>query len=201
MLISTTYLVFVLALISWSTIIPSQFQIPQFIWPTPMQIQSPIPSTTIPPQQSPSPTPTIKPTSTPTPTLRPTNTPSPTPKITSLLNAKQQYILSQINDYRISLGLSQVTANKATCSFAQTRATEISTNFTHDGFTSRINAHTLPYASYHNVTENIAMTSDYKQVVQMWKNSSGHAANMRSDTTYVCVAYSGSYYAYEGWKP
>lgn len=109
--------------------------------------------------------------------------------------------MNAINNYRKSQGLSQVSTNAQTCNFAKIRAREISTNFSHDGFRSRINSKTLPYPSYHVVTENIARNSNYKNVVSSWINSSGHAANMRKDTPYVCVEGYGNFWAYEGWKP
>lgn len=144
----------------------------------------------------------------PTPTIHVTASPSPTLKPRVVKKVKraagdsiQRFILSQINEYRTQYGLPAVTTNATTCSFAQARAKEITTNFTHEGFTTRIANHTLPYSSYHTVTENIAMTSDYTKVVTMWKNSSGHAENMRADTPFICVASSGNYYAFEGWKP
>jgi uncharacterized protein YkwD len=183
--------------------------------PTPTKTLTPPPTYRFVPTATPKPTakPTIQPTLKPTlqPTVKPTATPSsiptvkptaiPTPTTSNLLDSTQQYLLDQINQYRADNGLSAVKADKNTCDFAKVRSEEIVSSFTHDGFTNRSNAHTLPYPTYHNVTENIAMTSDYKQVVTMWKNSAGHAANMRSDTPYVCVAYTGNYYAYEGWKP
>jgi uncharacterized protein YkwD len=142
------------------------------------------------------PTPTKKPTPTPTktPTTVPTNTSPATSDVTN-------YIMGQINDYRKSLGLSTVQTSTETCNFAKIRAQEIATNFNHDGFTNRKNAGTLPYASWTSITENIAMTSDYKQVETMWQNSAGHAANMRANTPYVCVMQYGNYFAYEGMKP
>lgn len=106
--------------------------------------------------------------------------------------------MDAINAYRVSNGLAKVSQDPLTCSFATTRAKEIASNFNHDGFTSRINNHTLPYPSYHEITENIVMTSDYKEVVTIWINSPGHAENMRKDTPFVCVAKFGDYYAYEG---
>lgn len=212
MLLPTTYLTVLLAVFSWNSFLPAGFQIPTITWPTQKpQIISPQPSQSFPPTVTP--TPTTKPTAIPTPTSKPTTTPrptaKPTPKITvttppssaGLLDSKQQYILDQINAYRASNGLSSVRANSETCNFAKTRVSEITSDFSHTGFTNRINNHSLPYSSYHNVTENIAMNSDYTQIVTMWKNSPGHAENMRSDTPYVCVSYSGNYYAYEGWKP
>lgn len=156
-------------------------------------------------KRTPTPTPTRKPTptptATPTPTVKPTATPTPTQTQASGEDEVQTYIMQKINDYRSSQGLSSVKTDSNTCDFAKTRAQEITSSFTHDGFTNRINNHTLPYPSYHEVTENIAMTSNYQEVVTMWINSPGHAENMRQDTPYVCVEKSGNYYAYEGWRP
>jgi len=109
--------------------------------------------------------------------------------------------MNQINAYRASQGLSSVQTSDQTCNFASIRAKEISTSFNHDGFNQRISSKTLPYTSWSKVTENIAMTSDYKSVVSMWQNSAGHAANMRAETPYVCVVQNGNYYAYEGMRP
>jgi uncharacterized protein YkwD len=109
--------------------------------------------------------------------------------------------MNGINDYRKSQGLGSVQTDSNTCNFADTRAKEITSGFNHNGFDQRAASKTLPYPSYHYVTENIAMTSNYKDVVNMWVNSPPHAANMRADTPYVCVSQSGNYFAYEGWRP
>lgn len=153
-------------------------------------------------------TPTRKPSATPTPTKRPTptatRTPTPTksqPLAAPVTSSAQGFIMNAINDYRKSQGLSEVKIDKYTCDFAKTRAQEITSAFNHNGFRERIDGKSLPYPGYSSVTENIAMTSDYKKVVEMWINSSGHAENMRKDTPFVCVEQSGNYYAYEGWKP
>lgn len=151
-----------------------------------------------------------KPSHTPTPTSAPknnqiSNTPTPTPTTSqptdTQSNQIQQYIMNEINKYRESHGLSKVATDPYTCSFAKVRAKEISTNFNHDGFTNRIRNNSIPYPRYSKITENLAMTSNYKNVVSMWINSPGHAANMRQDTPYVCVEAFGNYYAYEGWRP
>jgi uncharacterized protein YkwD len=142
-------------------------------------------------------------TATPSPTKE-TSSPTPTssnPQSTTSTNDVQSFIISQINAYRTSLGLATVKPNNETCNFAALRAKEIATSFSHDGFNQRISSHTLPYASWSKVTENIAMTSDYKSVETMWQNSPGHAENMRADTPYVCVVQEGNYFAYEGLKP
>jgi uncharacterized protein YkwD len=159
---------------------------------TPSKSPSPSPKPTPSHTPSPTPKPTVK------PTASPTHTPSPTPSSSDPI---RDYIMTQINAYRKSLGLYAVKTDPKTCAFATTRAKEVSTNFSHDGFNQRISNHTLPYPSYHLITENIAETSNYKNVESMWQNSPGHAANMRADTPYVCVSKYGNYYAYEGWKP
>lgn len=123
------------------------------------------------------------------------------PSLTYSSDEKKIYIMQAINQYRMSLGLNSVSTNDATCNFAKIRAQEIASNFSHDGFTQRIQNHTLPYSNYSLVTENIAETANYQEVVAMWKNSPGHAANMRANTPFVCVENYGNYYAYEGWNP
>lgn len=129
-----------------------------------------------------------------------TETPSPA-DTTAPTSDAMSFIMTEINKYRSAQGLSSVQTNAETCSFAATRAAEIISSFNHDGFQNRITDKTLPYKSWSNVTENIAMTSNYKDVVTMWINSPGHAANMRSDTPFVCVRQSGNYFAYEGMRP
>lgn len=184
------------------------FQMPSFSWPTfnfsptqntnnfllptmaPASLQTPLPTT------KPTPTSTPQPSSSPQSTIRPTATLAP---VTT--TSAKDYIMNGINNYRAQNGLSKVQTDPNTCNFAKIRAQEISLSFNHDGFTNRVNSKTLPYSSYSSVTENIAMHYDYKQVVQSWINSPGHAANMRANTPYVCVEASGNFYAYEGWKP
>lgn len=178
----------------------------------------PTPTSTLTPTFTPTPTATVTLTPTPLPTATSvpiailTSTPTPTQAAKSTLNTSfprsstnqnsvQNYLLEKVNDYRHSKGLSSVVSDENTCNFASTRSQEISANFNHDGFNNRIQNHTLPYSSYHEVVENIAMTNNYQDVVAMWVNSPGHAENMRRDTPYVCIAQNGDNYAYEGWKP
>lgn len=153
------------------------------------------------------PTPSPKLGTSPTPTLAPTSKPTPTPvklESKSITNTSPaDFILNKVNEYRAGFGLSKVGGNVDTCSFAQTRAKEIASldTFNHEGFRNRINSNTLPYPSYHEVTENIAYNTDYKDVVNRWIASSGHAENMRKNTTYVCIGKYGDYYTFEGWTP
>lgn len=142
----------------------------------------------------------------PTPTLSPTATPKPSPKITESISPTvppnpQNTIMDAINSYRHSQGLSKVSENESTCAFAKIRAEEIAKEFSHKGFRERIDSKTLPYSNYHEVTENIAQNPNPNDVVPQWIASSGHAANMRKDTPYVCVRSFGEFYAYEGMRP
>lgn len=130
------------------------------------------------------------------------NTPTPTIKKPLPVGENNSgTIIAGINAYRQSKGLSAVATDQHTCAFARTRAGEIAGNFSHDGFTQRIQNKTIPYPSYSKITENIAQTKDPQKVVSLWINSPSHAKNMEADTPYVCVESSGTYYAYEGWKP
>ncbi len=110
-------------------------------------------------------------------------------------------LLSQVNAYRASKGLSPVSEEAHTCSFAKTRASEITSAFNHDGFSSRVSSKNLPYPSYSEIAENIAMSSNPGDVVQAWIDSPGHNENMLKNTPFACIGNSGNYYAYESWRP
>lgn len=142
---------------------------------------------------------------TPSPTAKPiptavNPTPKPTNPPTSTLS-QTDHILSRINDYRIRHGVAPASKDSHTCSFASLRARELASTFSHDQFIQRKNSGTLPYPSWSNVTENIAMNSDHTDVINQWIGSAGHAANMLADTPYICVGKHGDYYAMLGWKP
>ena len=152
-------------------------------------------------------TPTLSATNTPSPTAEKTSTPKPTstPSQTSAKTLQavsvSENLLKKVNEYRNSKGLSSVTTDGYTCAFATTRANEIVENFNHDGFRNRIDSKNLPYPSYSHITENIAMNSNPDQVIQGWIDSPGHRENMEKNTPYACIANSGNYYTYEGWRP
>jgi len=140
----------------------------------------------------------------PSPTLLPTLLPTPIASPVAIQKSENppstNHFITAINEYRAQFGLAPVQENQETCAFAQIRAAEIKNDFTHNGFRSRIDNHTLPYASYTLVTENIAKTQDPSRVVAMWIDSPTHAENMRKPTSFVCVVQNGEYFAYEGWQ-
>ncbi len=154
------------------------------------------------PSQSPTPTPISKSVNNPSVTPKTVKVSlAPTPSLVGKSENIKEYLLQKINEYRVSQGLDRVQTDPYTCNFANVRVEEISRSFNHDGFRQRIESNSLPYPSYSKITENIAMTSDYTQVVNMWIASPGHAENMRQDTPYVCVGQLGNYFTYEGWRP
>ena len=212
-LIAIVLAVFVIALPS--KILAATFAFPSFSFPIFSRPTPPTPPVFNAPKVSvkPSESPKVTPNSTPKVSISPTSraTESPTPKPTTSAKVStspiptttsvKDFIMTQINDYRKSHGLSAVKTDPYTCAFAAIRAKEVVNNFNHDGFRNRLNSKTLPYPKYSKVTENLAFNSNYKNVVSKWIGSSGHAANMRADTPYVCVEAYNNYYAYEGWKP
>ncbi len=144
---------------------------------------------------------TIEQTPTVIPKIAPTIIPTPTPVTTNLTTEVKTDIMNEINTYRATKGLSAVHVSGETCAFAKLRAEEISKNFNHDGFNHRVATKTLPYAHWSKVSENLATTPNYKEVVTLWKNSPAHAANLREPTPFVCIEQFGNYYAYEGMHP
>lgn len=125
----------------------------------------------------------------------------PTTTLKQPLSEPALYLLTAVNAYRLAQGIGSVQTNSQVCTFAALRAKEIAISFNHDGFNSRTNAHTLPYSRWSRATENIAESPDYRQVVTLWTNSPGHAANMRDNTPFVCIRRFGNFYAYEGMRP
>jgi len=123
------------------------------------------------------------------------------PTTTGSLTPVQSYIMHQINQYRASLGLSPVQPSDQTCAFADMRAKEIATDFSHAGFTQRYEAHTIPYTYWSYITENLAEAPDYREVVRLWENSPTHDTNLRANTPYICVMQYHDYYAFEGMRP
>lgn len=163
---------------------------------------TPIPSPT--PTSTPTPSPTIKPILTPTSVTSESQDNSKTNALvesgSSDVGDVSSFLLGQVNEYRKQNGLGSVVSDQYTCQFASTRALEVSSNFSHDGFNSRISSNTLPYSDYSYVNENIAQNSDITRVVASWIASPPHAENMRQNIQYACIRNAGEYYVFEGWR-
>lgn len=106
-------------------------------------------------------------------------------------------LLAEINQFRASYGLPSVKSNPLVCTFSATRAREITKDFSHDGFSERVNKKSMPYPPYKLVIENLARTKR-ENAVELWTKSPAHAANLLKDIQFVCVERYGYYYAFEG---
>lgn len=129
-------------------------------------------------------------------TSAPTDTPEPLQHFASTGNGW----IDAVNSYRVSKGFSALSFEGNTCAFASTRSSEIVSDFTHNGFVSRRDGGSLPYPSYSNAVENIAIAADGQNAIDMWKGSPTHDANLLADITFGCIASNGSYFVFEGWK-
>lgn len=124
------------------------------------------------------------------------------PTVTPSVNKNSsESILKMINSFRSSNGLPPFRSEPYTCNFAGLRASEISSDFNHVGFSSRLDSGNLPYPSFSSVAENIAMTGDRNEVVDIWRKSGGHAENMLKNAAHACIGNSGNYYVLEIWQP
>lgn len=110
-------------------------------------------------------------------------------------------MLDRINEYRLSLGFPPYATHDAVCAFAQVRVREISSDFSHNGFNSRMGSGTLPYPSFSYAAENIADVSSFEAALDIWKNSPTHNQNLLSDSPYACVAGIGRYFVLLIWTP
>jgi len=140
------------------------------------------------------------------PTKEPKRVPLSTPIVSQNNPSKQTLTstisnsLNGINQYRQSRGLSSLEEHSLVCSFASIRAQEISEEFSHNGFVTRRDTNSLPYPSYQEVVENIALSPNANEV-SMWVASVNHESILRADVVYGCVSRNGNYAVFEGWKP
>lgn len=146
---------------------------------TPLPIFSPLPSL------SPSPT--------------PTSTPSPTPRPRPKMNFKEgNSILENINVYRSSKGLNQLARHGGLCSYAQSRAVQIQSNWSHGQFNADITNGTLGGACSDCIRygENLGKGfADSSGAVQGWLGSSGHRANIEGSWDFGCGVLTTNGYA------
>jgi uncharacterized protein YkwD len=139
---------------------------------------------------------------TPTPLPKPIKTPEPTPFPTDPPGFdREDFILGLINKLRTDKGLVAVSETPEVCDFADLRAKELVGSFNHAAFWARVNSGTLPYGSHSKVLENIAVTTDYRKVFPLWKNSQIHFINMTADISFGCIGSYGKFYTFQGLRP
>ena len=94
-----------------------------------------------------------------------------------------------VNDYREQEGLTKLDTNHTLCEFANTRAKEIMSDWSHDGWKEDKKYRKL----FSSSGENLAKWSETENVGQAilgaWINSPTHKKILRGDYEYGCIGY------------
>ena len=100
-------------------------------------------------------------------------------------------VLSQTNKFRRSKGLPELIISKELNAIAQKHSAEMadgSVGFGHDGFAERNAMARQKLKELYSFAENVACGEiSGKEVVTMWKNSSGHRRNMLGRYKYIGI--------------
>jgi uncharacterized protein YkwD len=100
-------------------------------------------------------------------------------------------VLSQTNKFRKSKGLSALVIREELNAIAQKHSADMArgrVGFGHGGFAKRDAMARKKMNSIHSFAENVAYgPTSGKQVVTMWKNSSGHRRNMLGRYKYIGI--------------
>ncbi|NET02834.1 MAG: CAP domain-containing protein [Sphaerospermopsis sp. SIO1G2] len=103
----------------------------------------------------------------------------------------EKLVFEQINQYRVSQGLSQLTLDITISKQARIHSQNMASGkvkFSHHGFEERVKALPLKYES---AAENVAFNIGYKdpstQAIVGWLNSSGHLKNIQGEYTMTGV--------------
>ena len=100
-------------------------------------------------------------------------------------------VLKQTNKFRKSKGLSELIIHEELNEIAQKHSANMArgrVGFGHGGFARRDAMARKKISTIHNFAENVAYgPTSGKQVVTMWKNSSGHRKNMLGRYKYIGI--------------
>lgn len=99
--------------------------------------------------------------------------------------------------FRLNNGMSLPPPNQYMCNLALTRAQEIQTDFSHNGFYSS------PLIQKYKGTwdENLAYGfMDANRVMLAWEKSPTHLKNLEAPMKYVCFVESGKYWVMESYN-
>lgn len=95
----------------------------------------------------------------------------------------EKLVFEQINQYRVSQGLSPLTLNASISKQARIHSQNMANGkvkFSHHGFAERVKAIPLKYSSAaENVAFNVGYSEPAKQAVIGWLNSPGHLKNIQ----------------------
>lgn len=129
----------------------------------------------------------------PTPVILATAT---TPEPVVRMDEDELAVFHEINEYRAKHGKTPLISENGTCGFAEYRAVEIASDFSHDGFYD-MSARAKFYGSYISAAENLASDYGPDEVVSRWIESPTHNENLLRDMDYGCAAQVGDYWALE----
>jgi len=101
-------------------------------------------------------------------------------------------LLGEVNNFRSQNDRSGIAETSIICNFAKERLTELSTNYSHDGF-SRMQSVTGKSAGAENIARTSSNRGNHYIVIEMWAKSDGHRENMLGDYTEGCGYYDGKY--------
>lgn len=120
-----------------------------------------------------------------------TNTSTPIPIITPTpINLDHDFVMLEVNNYRLSKGLKPFEYDKRTCEMAKTRIKEIVVNFSHDGF----DLERFCPSKMCDLGEVLARgAATEKETVQGWINSPTHNYILVGNYKTGCAATEGSY--------
>jgi hypothetical protein len=99
-------------------------------------------------------------------------------------------LLDVINTYRTEMGKSLIKTNQVLCGVAETRLEDIKANFGHEKFNDRVSG-----ISFEQIGENLwqGTSGDNQTVVESWKQSPGHQANLVGEWSNGCGVSSGGF--------
>jgi uncharacterized protein YkwD len=102
-----------------------------------------------------------------------------------------QDVLSQTNQFRKSKGLTELVMRNELNAIAQQHSADMASGrvgFGHNGFAKRNAMASAKIKHLHSIAENVAYgATSAKQVVTLWKNSSGHRRNMLGPYRYIGI--------------
>lgn len=116
---------------------------------------------------------------TPVPILSPTPTPLP-------LTAEQ--LMHTINAWRYAQGLQPYTKNDLLCNAAQIRVKEIQKDWSHAGFSIHLCGEIRCYIAENLVRGFPSAASSIPLILDAWLASASHAANLKANYQYSCIA-------------
>lgn len=117
-------------------------------------------------------------------------TPSPRPQ---KIEISETELFGLVNNQRNNKSLKSLTWDQNLCSYANRRALEIATNFSHEGF-YKMSDEMYKNLSYNHIAENLAENIYMKKsIVDAWLESPTHRENIEGQYSHSCIQCKGTY--------